>query len=298
MKMPSVQLGIGFASGIVFALLGSVLWGPQREASVVSAGSAVRALQAALIARSQDILPGSLAAGSLPLGAPRCTQCSSCNGELLSKLCQQEFAQLGARSLSSLDESAYSSKAAESWYASIACPLHRSMWIVSTLTPDHPREGVIMERLTELTSHSSWGVMLVSVQHASAPSDSPVVSILGPNIAVMNVSSELLTTLPLEIGPMMLQQLNYRAASEWGRGDADASAAAYSTNSMLLNAHGRLHVALKMLPYLLAIKCGATAIFDTIDDDVGHFTVPLGTVNPWMVEVGRMGSSASRGEKR
>ena len=56
-------------------------------------------------------------------------------------------------------------------------------------------------------------------------------------------------------------------------------------SSVLITAQGRLHVAVKMLPYLLAIRCGASAIFDTIDDDIGLFTEPLATVNPWMIEV-------------
>ena len=154
------------------------------------------------------------------------------------------------------------------------------MWVVSTLTPGHPREGVIMERLLYLTAHSSWGVLLVSLREDGAPADAPIISMAGPNIAIMNVSAAMLAELPLESGPALIRSLFYRARTEWGRADAGAD-----ESSVLITAQGRLHVAVKMLPYLLAIRCGASAIFDTIDDDIGLFTEPLATVNPWMIEV-------------
>ena len=270
MRVPGLQAAVWFVAGIVFALLGNVLWGMRRGAI------GLHHLPIADRFPTPDRLGCGSDAVSKEISAIlNCKQCASCDDALLPASCMASRTEIRRKTLL-----AYDATAARDWLASLHCPLHRSMWVVSTLTPAHPREGVIMERLIHLTSHSSWGVLLISLMDRGAPLGAPVVSTLGPSIAIMNVSAALLAALPLEIGAVLIRQLYNRAQTEWGR-----SAGGVDDNEMLLTAHGRLHVAMKLLPYLLAIKCGAAAIFDTIDDDIGLFTEPLSTVNAWMVEV-------------
>ena len=220
----------------------------------------------------------------------KCTRCPACGDALPPSDCSAggvgsgaAAAVLAKRRAGGSVADASAAAAAAAWFSDTAlCPLYRSMWVVSTLTPRHPREALIMERLHAMTSHSSWGVLLISLEDEDAPAGSPIVSTLGPNIAVMNVSLALLNGLPLSIAPLLAAQLSQRAVSEWGRRRDDSGGD--GPNAALLTVQGRLHVALKALPYLLAIKCGATAIFDTVDDELALFTEPLATVNPWMVE--------------
>ena len=214
---------------------------------------------------------------------PACEACAgdgsttATSGAALSSGCSDQHPNEAAE----LEPPPYDATAAREWFAQLQCPLHRSMWVVSTLTPNHPRAAHILERLTKLTTHSAWGVLLVSSTTSTDGTTSqpaPLMSVLGPNVVVLNVSLSTLAGLPLETARVLAQQLRFRAAHEWGR------AASGADSEELLTAQARLHVSLKMLPYLIAIKCKASAIFDAVDDDVTLFGEALAKVTPAMVE--------------
>ena len=138
---------------------------------------------------------------------------------------------------------------------------------MSTLTPGHPRASSIIATLVNLTTHSTWGVLLVSTE-SSHDQSGAIFSNLGYNVVVMNVSAALLASLPLSITRTLSRQLRRRAMLRGHSGDS------------LLTEDGRLHVSVKMAPYLIAVRCGARAIFDTIDDDIPLFAPPLMHVTP------------------
>ena len=202
-----------------------------------------------------------------------CMSCTTCKGVPGPTVCAD-----GVPDSTVPDPGAkYDPKAAQAWLDKLQCPFPRSMWIISTLTPNHPRAGYIVNRMQELTAHSTWGVLFVSTQQLDEDENGnppPIINVLGRNIAVMNISLSLLRALPLETSKMLVKLLKDRAKGEWGRPEG---------LDPMITAQGGLHMSLKMIPYLVAIKCGVRAIFDTIDDDLPNYLPGLLKVNPDMV---------------
>jgi hypothetical protein len=193
--------------------------------------------------------------------AARCASCVTCKGLPAPAVCADGVPDAAAPD----PGGAWDPARARAWFAGLQCPLARSMWVVSTLTPGHPREAHVVDAMRRLTAASSWGVLFVStLQGDSAGSAVPEFTVLGRNVAVLNVSLAALRAAPLESARAAAKLLRARGGG-------------------LLTREGRLHGSLKLLPYLVALKCGVTAIFDTVDDELPHFLPGLARVNPDMV---------------
>lgn len=202
-----------------------------------------------------------------------CFSCTTCKGVSAPTVCQD-----GVPDSTISDPAArYNSAAATTWFNNLQCPFPRSMWIISTLTPGHPREHHIVDSMAKLTASTTWAVLFVSTQQTDgddAGDAPPIISRLGRNVAVMNLSLATLRSMPLESSKMLVKLLKDRSKTEWGR---------VPGSDPMLTAQDRLHMALKMIPYLVAVKCGVSAIFDTVDDELPNFLPGLQKVNPDMV---------------
>jgi hypothetical protein len=220
---------------------------------------------------ARRLAPAAAVARDVYSEEPDCMSCTTCRGVPGPSVCPDGVPDSAVPD----PAAAWDPSAARAWFDALQCPFPRSMWIVSTLTPGHPREAYIVDRMRQLTSHSAWAVLFVSTQQAeedAAGKPAPIISVLGRNIGVMNLSLATLRSLPLESAKSLVRLLKDRARGEWGRPDG--------LDDPMLTAQGRLHMALKMIPYLVAVKCNARAIFDTVDDELPHYLPGLLKVNP------------------